>query len=185
MTQLYDVERICSGALTCWHADCPQLPVASLGVWKHAMIDNKLLTSFCTSLEIFQEFLQDFVDFATEKFTIQETSDSFREEFASIRFVSKGGREAEDGMQGDSYLCLKHVCLHEQAECQAKMSSCSPTIESFSSEMHPSLPAPSTSSAIGYETTLALPWFLSVSAPSSAPFSIFYTRESHTLKTIF
>lgn len=90
MTQLYGVEKICSGALTCWHAEHPQLPVASLGVWKHAMIDNKLLASFCTSLEIFQEFLQDFVDFATEKFTVQETSDSFWQEFASIRFVSEG-----------------------------------------------------------------------------------------------
>lgn len=68
MTQLYDVEKICSGALTCWHTERPQLPAASLGVWKHAMMDNKLLASFCTSLEIFQEFLQDFVDFATEKF---------------------------------------------------------------------------------------------------------------------
>lgn len=53
------------------------------------MIDNKLLASFCTSLEIFQEFLQDFIDFATEKFTVQETSDLFWGEFASIRFISK------------------------------------------------------------------------------------------------
>lgn len=41
-------------------------------------------------MEVFQEFLQDFVDFATEKFTVPENSDSFWEEFAFITFIRKG-----------------------------------------------------------------------------------------------
>lgn len=44
----------------------------------------------CTSLEVFQEFLQDFVDFATEKPTVLESSDSFWEEFTFLRVITKG-----------------------------------------------------------------------------------------------
>lgn len=181
MTQLYEVEKICRG-----DTEHPWVPVASGGAESVPWYTANCWLS-CTSLEVFQEFLQDFVDFATQKITVQENNDSFWEEFAFLRLLTKGGREVEDGCIGRLwYLCLHHVCLYELTKCQARMSSYSPVTESLPHEAHPSLPAPSMPPAIGYLMTFAQITFLPsgprVSALSS--YHILCKTKSH-IKNIF
>lgn len=71
---------------------------------------------------MFQEFLQDFVAFATGKITVQENSRSFWEGFAFISFVCKGKGMLEVAAEGDGCLRLHHVCSRGQAERQTRVS---------------------------------------------------------------
>lgn len=140
--------------------------------------------TFRPSLEVFQEFLRDFVDFAAGEVTVQENR-SFWEGFA---FVCKGKGMSEVGAEGDGCLRLHHVCPRAGRAPSKGVLSCSchrlcPR-RTTSFPPHPRLPARAQPSGTGWRLPqgCSLPWFLAILAPSSAPSTVLYARQSHTLK---